>query len=119
MVIENDDAQRAAVEEVFQNAGYSTISFENGKRALDHLVTTGNRLPDLIVLDLDLPIVGGWEFLEIVKSYARLSQIPVIVTGGEPPMILAKDQRVHQAFIAKPLSASALLDTAEKLVGKP
>ncbi len=51
----------------------------NGKEALDYLLQEGNTVPDIIVLDLNMPVMSGIEFLENRLRHASISTIPVII----------------------------------------
>jgi len=94
------------------------ISFENGKKALKgirEMVSSGNELPDLILLDIDMPEMNGWEFLnefESIKSdINKKIQIFVISSRIDPnKQELYKvewDEKVSD-FIRKPVHANAL-----------
>ncbi len=55
------------------------IHQENGENALDYLKTKGSEMPCIILLDLNMPRMGGLEFLEIVKKDEQLKTIPIII----------------------------------------
>jgi CheY-like chemotaxis protein len=55
------------------------VSMENGEAALDWLSRAGADLPCIILLDLNMPIMNGIEFLRLVKQDERLRRIPVVV----------------------------------------
>src|SRR4051794_7207155 len=78
LVVEDDDDIRDCVQDLLEGAGYEVIPACNGKQALDYLHAAP--APALILLDLMMPLVSGWEFLREVKRDARLSLISVVVT---------------------------------------
>ncbi|TXD42681.1 response regulator [Lujinxingia vulgaris] len=80
LVVEDDDATREIMDRTLKNAGWQTTTAIHGRKAIDHLraLDPGN-LPDIILLDLMMPEMDGFEFLEVLRADATLSDIPVIV----------------------------------------
>lgn len=81
------------------------VSMENGEAALEHLRDPGQERPCIILLDLNMPIMNGIEFLQMVKQDADLKRIPVIVlTTSEE-----QQDKVHSfdlgvaGYMAKPV----------------
>jgi CheY-like chemotaxis protein len=78
---------------------------ENGEQALAYLRDPGNRLPGLILLDLNMPRMGGIEFLKIVKRDVILRRVPVVIlttSSEERDRIDAYDLGVA-GYIVKPV----------------
>lgn len=61
------------------HVGNPVVNMENGEVALEHLRAPGVELPCIILLDLNMPIMNGIEFLQLVKADPELRRIPVIV----------------------------------------
>ena len=78
LLVDDDDELRDIVGDVLEECGYDIVPAGNGKQAIDYLTTASER-PCLIVLDLMMPIVNGWECLRFIKGEARFSSIPVIL----------------------------------------
>jgi CheY-like chemotaxis protein len=115
LLVDDHDDTRELVALVLVQAGYSVLQAANGQQALDLLVVTGNELPSLILLDLQMPVMSGWEFLTIVRSYARLAAIPVIVvSGGHKPSAEMRQQTAD--FLAKPVDHKILLERVREVV---
>ncbi len=96
------------------------IVFENGKEALDSLFSLINnkkRLPDVIFLDLNMPVMDGWEFLD---NYIRLPvdgkpQIYIVSSFmGAAEIERIKSYEIVTQIIIKPLSNSILTDLLVK-----
>ena len=68
LVVEDDASIRGLVSEVLRDDGYEVSEASNGVEALEAL---GERLPDLIVLDLMMPIMDGWRFVEECRRNLR------------------------------------------------
>ena len=96
--------------------GSSVIVNEDGKEALDNLtsmVRSGEKLPDVIFLDLNMPIMDGWEFLdEFVKLPIKNKPRVYIVSSSidNQDIEKAKTYEIVKDFIVKPLSESILTD---------
>jgi CheY-like chemotaxis protein len=77
---------------------------ENGYVALN-LLNTGSVNPDVIILDMRMPIMDGWEFLEERKKHPNLSNIPVIIVSSEPNVL---GHGIH-GRVGKPVDVELLL----------
>ena len=77
VVVDDDTDVREALGEVLAEEGYETRLFETGASALDFLRQGGD--PSLILLDLMMPEMNGWQFREEQLKDARLRDIPVVV----------------------------------------
>ena len=75
LVVEDAPDNQVLVEQVFQDSGYRVTCIQDGQAALDWLETNH---PDLILLDLSLPEVDGWEVARQLKASDRTAQIPII-----------------------------------------
>jgi CheY-like chemotaxis protein len=113
LVVEDDDDLRELLVECLVSAGHSTQPARNGKEALAMLA--GNRLiPNLIILDLHMPVMGGRELLELMRSYKRLVDIPVLIVTGREPGELTEYPAV--TYLRKPFELSVLLAVVERLL---
>lgn len=73
LVVDDHEDTREMVATMLTDSGFDVVQAANGKEAIDLLVSAGQVEPCLIVLDLEMPVMTGWEFLAIMKSYHRLS----------------------------------------------
>jgi CheY-like chemotaxis protein len=76
-VVDDDADLRETLGELLQDEGYAPRLFENGRVALDFL--RGGGRPQLILLDLMMPEMNGWQFRQEQLRDARLRDIPVVV----------------------------------------
>ena len=79
LVVDDDRDLRELLAAVLSSAGYEVLTAENGAAALSVL---RNVLPDLIVLDLMMPVMNGWQFREAQTTLPDYARIPVICLSG-------------------------------------
>jgi len=108
LVVDDDVDIREAVQFVLEDAGYEVVCAGNGREALSAL-QDGLR-PSLIVLDLMMPVMSGWEFREHVLRDPSLRAIPVVVVTGDPTAMHRADDLAAAAILCKPFDVSALIE---------
>jgi signal transduction histidine kinase len=113
LLVEDDFAIREAVQGVLEDAGYQVIPSQNGRDALERL--RSGLLPDLIVLDLRMPVMDGWEFRAAQKNDPNLAPIPVLAVSADGS---AKAEAIAaEGYLRKPLSSNTLVETVAAGVG--
>jgi signal transduction histidine kinase len=113
LLVEDDHSIREALRGILEEEGYAVTTAENGRQALEQLGAGG--APDLIVLDLRMPIMDGWEFRTVQKSDPRLARIPVLAVSADGS---AKAAAIDaEAYLRKPLSTDALLGAISRILG--
>ncbi len=111
LVVEDDDDIRDSIKELLEEEGYSIETAANGQQALAKI--RGKGAPQLILLDLMMPVMDGWQFQNQLRQDPDCAQIPVIVISASK----FSRQRVEaDAFIPKPLDAGVLLETIENVL---
>ena len=84
VLIVDDDVDGMEPPTLFlRQAGHKVDCLPNGREALAALV---HRTPDVVILDLRMPVMDGIAFLEVVRSYHRWQTLPVIVLSGSDDM---------------------------------
>ena len=117
LVVDDSESVRAALRTMLESDGYAVLEAANGAEALQILVNTADSVPALIILDLQMPKMSGWELARIARSYHRLAGIPLLVIS------------VHEAseatlpgvagHLRKPISRETLLAEVRSIVGEP
>jgi two-component system cell cycle response regulator DivK len=108
LVVEDQEDNRQILRDLLGNAGYEMVEAENGEEALAEVA---KQKPDLILMDIQLPIMDGYEATRRIKADPALNAIPVIVvtsyalSGDEGK---ARDAGCD-AYVTKPYSPRALL----------
>jgi CheY-like chemotaxis protein len=116
LVVEDDLDTADALSTALTARGYITTVAPNGREALRALTT---RPPDLIILDLLMPVMDGMAFLDVLRSYLRWSALPVIVvTAVSDPVELEALNRfnVSQVFLKASYNLADLLNAVAKLL---
>jgi CheY-like chemotaxis protein len=80
LLIDDDEYVVEALGELLDRKGYRVAIAGDGQQALEYLRT--NLLPSLILLDLMMPRMDGWEFLNQRARHEHLSSIPVVITSA-------------------------------------
>jgi len=112
LVVEDDEGLRSAIAAFLEGEGYSVIEAEDGEAALRVLDSTERFC--LILLDLFMPVLNGWDFRARQLSDARLAGIPVIVITADAHAPQKALQLGAVDFMTKPL----VLDRLRELVGQ-
>lgn len=113
LVVDDDAGSLAALTDILSMEGYLVETMSNGQEAIDYL-RAAQAPPALIILDLFMPVMDGWQFLAEMKLDAKLSQLPIPVI-----IVTALNAKVDaDAIIRKPIDLERLLHTISKLLGR-
>lgn len=111
LIIEDEADLSDIYSKALQGGGFETQTIRDGQQALDHLKTAS---PQIIILDLHLPNVGGASILQQIRSNARLSKTAVIVTTADERQ--AEELYGHADLVLlKPVSLSQLRELANRI----
>ena len=117
LIVEDDDDIREALTQILQLEGYVVREAANGREALD--ISAQHPTPSLILLDLMMPVMDGWQFRTEQMKDPVLSKVPVVV--------ISADASVHEkvasfgaaSVLPKPISLDRLLRAVEALYPPP
>jgi two-component system cell cycle sensor histidine kinase/response regulator CckA len=112
LVIEDDQEILGTLAGLLEEEGYEVQSFSDGREALDQL--RRGLSPDLIVLDLMMPGMDGWEFRTIQRADPQLADIPVVAISADTSAKAAAIDATR--FLRKPFRFSELLDVVRKII---
>ena len=110
LVVEDDADVRVSVCDQLRDDGYEVQAVEDGDQAWKFLQRA--QKPDLIILDLKLPVMSGWELLTRLRGSITLLDVPVVVVSaylGFPPAGAL-------AWLKKPMRANELSAVVERLL---
>ncbi len=116
LLVEDDPVLRAVLKQFFTLKGHEATEAEDGEQGLKLL--SGETDPDVIVTDIMMPKMNGYEMIEAIRSYPKLQRIPIIIiTAGkiDPEKYAASGASdIYQ----KPIPMQQLLERAEALVNQ-
>ena len=116
LIVDDDSVTLGMLEKILLSAGYWVAKATNGKEAL---YTADDFLPDLIILDIVMPVMDGTEAMERLEKNPRTKNIPVMFLTS----LISKDEEVdncttNRRFLAKPIDRDKLLKEVEKCLDK-
>lgn len=121
LVIDDDDINIFIIKKIVEKTGYEAqmVAKTNGKLAIDYikeLIDHQQPLPDLILIDINMPVLNGWEFLEAYETLSVQENIDMYMLSSsvyENDIEKAKTYKTVKGFISKPLSIERLIELFE------
>jgi CheY-like chemotaxis protein len=111
LIVDDDRSIREALADLLTDEGYDVEVAGDGQRALE--ICRSTPAPDVILLDLAMPVMDGLEFARVKATEPSISQIPVcVMTASGPEAALPPDAA---AVLRKPLDADELLAAIKRL----
>lgn len=116
LVVDDYADARANLREMLEELGQEVVEAGNGEEAFDFLVFHPEVRVQLILLDLDMPRMTGWQLLALLKSYVRFASIPVLVVSRHVPYLRPKDHGMIDGYIQAPSEMPRLRALVEAIV---
>ena len=115
LIIEDTREVATLIEFALRKLNLDIVHVTNGQQGLDYVAF--NR-PDLLILDIGLPGMSGWQFLDEASEYENIRDIPVIVLTAHADTNTRETGTFYRidAFLAKPVKPNVIRDTVEKLL---
>lgn len=118
LLADDHEDNRAALQMMLERAGYHTLGAHNGREAVDLAL---EHCPDLVVMDLAMPVMDGREALRLLKADPRTQDIPVVMLTA---MALSIDREglIAEGFdsvMIKPILPSVFLNDVRLRIGAP
>lgn len=121
LVIDDDDINIFIIKKIVEKTGYEArmVAKTNGQLAIDYLkelIGSGQPLPHLILIDINMPVLNGWEFLESYEKLGVEKNIDMYMLSSsvyENDIEKAKTYKTVKGFISKPLSIERLIELFE------
>ena len=114
LIVEDDADIRESLHDVLEVEGYEVFAVANGQEALDRLKILPT--PCLVLLDLMMPVMNGWEFLEAKQGDLKIAPIPVVIVSAVIDQAKAKS-KAAAGFIKKPIELNTLLEVVRQYCG--
>jgi len=115
LLVEDDLDIRDILQDVLESDGFDVIPAANGKQALDFLTMNDPPGADLVILDLMMPLITGWEVLDRMQENPRLAEIPVIVVSA----VVRDKPGGAYTFLRKPFTLETLSTAVRRSLDTP
>ena len=115
LIVDDDPSLRESLAELLAEEGYAAACAEDGRSALALLQS--QQPPCLILLDLLMPVMDGWEFRNRQRQLAGLAEIPVVVTTALSAEYRRENRLGAAAYLNKPLDVPQLLQLVAEFCG--
>ena len=112
LLVEDDLDVRDTLQDLLESEGLDVIPAANGKQAIDFLTLNDPPGADLVILDLMMPLVSGWEVLDVLTSDASLRRIPVIVLSA---LQVSRPDRALE-IVRKPFALETLVSSIRNVL---
>jgi two-component system chemotaxis response regulator CheY len=115
MIVDDSQMVRQQVGKTLTGAGFSVVEAQDGNDALAQLLS-GTK-PSLIVLDVNMPNMGGIEFLKSLRKQEQYAALPVVMltTEGQPQLMQQAKALGAKGWIVKPFRPEMLIAVVQKL----
>jgi two-component system cell cycle response regulator DivK len=118
LIIEDNEDTRFVFSAILNYDGYRILEAANGEEGVARVVEFR---PDLIITDIDMPVMDGFAAARLIRADERISGIPILViTGNE--FTTAQEDEAHSLFdgcFAKPMQPRRVLAEVQRLIGPP
>jgi CheY-like chemotaxis protein len=110
LLVEDDHDVRVSLRRLLEENGFEVWTAGDGRSAFS-LLERAAAIPDVIVVDLMMPVMDGWKLIGELKQHGRFAEIPVIIQSAfrHPP-----PPRGVAGFLDKPINEAALLDAIHR-----
>ncbi|MCJ0741283.1 MULTISPECIES: response regulator [Pedobacter] len=126
LVIDDDDINIFIIKKIVEKTDYDVkmLSKNNGQQAIDYikeLIENHAELPHLMLIDINMPVLNGWEFIEAFESLNIQTPIDMYMLSSsvyENDIEKAKTYKTIKGFISKPLSIEKLKELINDILSK-
>lgn len=116
LIIDDDDDLRRLIAAYLKNDSHIVLEATNGQ---DGIARAKSSPPDVIILDINMPIMDGTKVIEELRAFDATAQIPVIALTGMADTQMRDDmyERGVDAYVTKPIDFNVLLGKVSELAG--
>jgi two-component system, cell cycle response regulator DivK len=116
LIVEDNELNMKLFNDLLEAHGYATIKTRNGVEAVE---LARQHMPDLIIMDIQLPEVSGLQVTEWIKDDEQLAHIPVIAVTAFA--MKGDEERIRkggcEAYLSKPIQVAKFLETVQNYIG--
>jgi two-component system, cell cycle response regulator DivK len=115
LLVEDNPHNRKIFSGMLTHSGFEVVEAEDGQQALD---AVAKALPDVILMDLSIPAIDGWEVTRRLKADARSQPVPIIALTAHA--MRGDEERARAAgcdhYLAKPISPKKVVEEVRKIL---
>jgi CheY-like chemotaxis protein len=115
LVVEDESDALDSIVELLEGEGYRAVGAHNGQEALDAL--RSGLHPRLILLDLKMPVMDGWDFCAVLAGDRDFAEIPIAIVTASASLPTLPVRRRDAGFFVKPINFERLLRTVRQICG--
>ncbi|RYG22277.1 MAG: response regulator [Chitinophagaceae bacterium] len=123
LVIDDDDINIFIIKKIVEKTGFDIemVSRNNGQQAMDYLnetISQNKALPRLVLIDINMPVMNGWEFIEAYDTLSIEQQVDMYILSSsvyENDIEKTKSYKAVKGFISKPLSMERLTELVKAI----
>ncbi len=116
LLVENDPDQREALAIALRQAGYDVETAANGLEALEAM---RRRRPCLVLLDMIMPVMSGWDFMVAVEREPGLAAVPTIILSATHAAMPRQVALGSAVLVGKPYDVDALIELVHRHCDRP
>ena len=114
LLVDDQPQIRKVLSALLRREGYQVIEADGGAAAV---ALTASERPDVILMDLEMPFMDGWEAAQLIKSAPETADVRIIAISGHD--VFRGDASLFASTIAKPIPPELLLAELERHTGDP
>ncbi|MFL5384171.1 MAG: response regulator [Longimicrobiaceae bacterium] len=118
LVVEDNEDTRFVFSAILNYDGYRIVEAVNGEAGVACALA---HRPDLIITDIDMPVMDGFAAARLIRGDSRIQQIPILVVSGREFTAAqqAEANVLFNGYFAKPMQPSRVLSEVQRLIGPP
>ena len=123
LVVDDDDINLFIIKKIVEKTGFDIdmVSRSNGQQAIDYIneaIAQNNPLPKMILIDINMPVMNGWEFIEAYEALTIEHKVDMYILSSsvyENDIEKTKSYKAVKGFISKPLSMERLTELVKAI----
>jgi CheY-like chemotaxis protein len=116
LVVDDSSDIREVLQALIEIDGYDVDTAEHGLEALNRL--QANPAYCLVLLDVMMPVMDGWQVLDLMRKDRRLKDVPVVLVTGDPRVATTAQAPPVQRVLRKPAAPEEILSVVEIACGR-
>ena len=116
LIVEDDPNLGDLWQHAFSRAGYEVTLLDNGGKGIDWLKS--NPLPDVLILDYNMPIANGFQVLQVLQSLPDFERVTTVLISANSALAHSPEITSVDMFLQKPMGFKEMKTLVERLVNQ-